>query len=145
MTFWIVALLVGAALSPLAWLRPSRRQSRQMELRLEARRMGLAMQLSREEWPHWLLSEPPSPCAQYHRSRRAGHQDSWCYWQLEPGQWLNRWREPCEDARLLTQLQTLPADVFKVEASPQMIALCWGEKPEPQALARIAAALLALA
>lgn len=144
MTFWVVVLLVGAALSPLAWLRPSRRQSRQMELRLEARRMGLAMQLSREEWPHWLLHEPPSPCAQYHRGRR-GYQDTWCYWQLEPGQWLNRWREPCEDARLLAQLQSLPADVFKVEAGPQMIALYWGEKPEPQALERIAAALLALA
>ncbi len=145
MTFWIVALLVGVALSPLAWLRPSRRQSRQMELRMQARRIGLAMQLSREEWPHWLSSEPPSPCAQYHRARRAGHQDCWCYWQVAPGQWLNQWREPCEDARVLAQLQSLPADVFKVEAGKQMIALCWGERSEPQALERIAAVLLALA
>lgn len=145
MTFWIVALLVAVALSPLAWLRPSRRQSRQMELRLEARRMGLAMQLSAEEWPHWLASEPPSPCAQYHRARRGGQVDSWCYWQAEPGQWLNRWREPCVDERLQLQLQGLPADVYKVEASKQMIALCWGEKPGPDSLARIAAALQALA
>ena len=103
------------------------------------------MQLSREEWPHWLSSEPPSPCAQYHRARRAGHQDCWCYWQVAPGQWLNQWREPCEDTRVLAQLQSLPADVFKVEASKQMIALCWGERSEPQALERIAAVLLALA
>ncbi|MGH8352107.1 MAG: hypothetical protein ACRERY_01035 [Pseudomonas sp.] len=145
MTLWIVLLLLALLLSPLAWLMPSRRQRGRMELRLAARRMGLAMQLSAQDWPHWLPQEPPSPCAQYHRARRAGRTDSWCYWQVAPGQWLNRWREPCADAALLAQLASLPADVFKVEAGQQMIALCWGERGEQEALQRIAALLTALA
>jgi len=145
MTLWIVVLLLALLLSPLAWLVPSRRQLGRMELRLAARRMGLAMQLSAQDWPHWLPQEPPSPCAQYHRARRAGRTDSWCYWQVAPGQWLNRWREPCTDAALLEQLAGLPADVFKVEAGRQMIALYWGERGEQETLQRIAALLAALA
>lgn len=145
MTLWIVALLLLVMLSPLVWLRPSRRQSGQMALRLEARRMGLGMNLARQEWPHWLAMEPPSPCAQYHRARRGGHSDTWCYWQLAPGQWVNQWREPCVDARLQERLATLPADVFKIEANKQMVALCWGERAQPEALAQIAVVLSALA
>ena len=145
MTLWIVALLLLVMLSPLVWLRPSRRQSGQMALRMEARRMGLAMNLALQEWPHWLEKEPPSPCAQYHRARRNAHVDSWCYWQLAPGQWVNQWREPCVDVRLTEQLAILPADVYKVEANKQMVALCWGERSQPEALAQIAAVLTALA
>ena len=70
MTVWIVVSILAVVLSPLAWLRPSRHQSGRMALRMEARRMGLAMQLSPQQWPHWLKQEPPSPCAQYHRPRR---------------------------------------------------------------------------
>ncbi|AYC33448.1 hypothetical protein D3880_14255 [Pseudomonas cavernae] len=145
MTWWIVILLLLAGLSPLVWLRPSQHQGRQMAMRLAARRMGLAMQLARQDWPHWLPQEPPSPCAQYHSPRRSGHADSWSYWQLAPGQWVNQWREPCADAALLERLAGLPADVYKVEASKQMIALYWGERGEPEVLQRIAAALQALA
>lgn len=61
------------------------------------------------------------------------------------GRWRNRWREACEDARLLTHLATLPADVFKVEADNQMIALYWAERGEPEVLQRIDAVLKALA
>ena len=116
-----------------------------MALRLEARRIGLAMQLAPQEWPHWLSKEPPSPCAQYHRPRRSAQADSWAYWQAESGVWLNRWREPCEDALLMAQFCTLPADVFKVEADQQMIALYWSERGETEVLQRIAAVLKALA
>ncbi|MES2818481.1 MAG: hypothetical protein V4812_05770 [Pseudomonadota bacterium] len=143
---WIIVVgLVAVMLSPLAWLMPSRRQQGQMEMRLAARRMGLAMQLVRQEWPHWLAHEPPNPCPQYHRARRDGHQDSWCYWQLAPGQWVNQWREPCVDPRVAKHLVELPADVFKVEAGPRMLALCWGERGEVEALSRVAASLAALA
>ncbi|UVE19204.1 hypothetical protein NVV93_07465 [Pseudomonas sp. LS44] len=145
MTWWIVILLTMAALSPLAWLRPSRRQGRQITVRLEARRRGLGMQLVSQEWPHWLALQPPSPCAQYHRPRRAGKVDSWSYWQLAPGQWVNQWREPCTDTRLNEHFETLPADVFKAEADRQMVALYWGEGSEEGALQRIAAALQGLA
>ncbi|WP_426119633.1 hypothetical protein [Pseudomonas sp. DSP3-2-2] len=145
MTVWIILSIVGVMLSPLVWLRPSRQQSGRMALRMEARRMGLAMQLAPQEWPHWLPKEPPSPCAQYHRPRRMEKAASWVYWQTEAGVWLNRWREPCEDESLLTQFNTLPADVFKVEADEQMIALYWAERGEPEVLQRIAAVLKALA
>jgi hypothetical protein len=112
---------------------------------MEARRMGLAMQLSAQDWPHWLAKEPPSPCAQYHRPRRGSKPSVWAYWQAEPGVWLNQWREPCEDAALLAHFNTLPADVYKVEADQQMITLYWGEKGEAEVLQRIAAVLKALA
>lgn len=44
MTTWLVILLLAVMLSPLAWLMPSNRQRGKMALRLEARRLGLAMQ-----------------------------------------------------------------------------------------------------
>ena len=145
MTWWIVLLLVGAALSPLVWLRPSPQQRGQMELRLAARRLGLGMQLGQQQWPHWLEKQPPERCAQYHRGRRAGRSDSWSYWQVAPGQWCNQWREPCADAAMLERLQALPADVYKVEASPQMISLFWGERGGEEELRAVAALLAQLA
>ncbi len=141
MTGWIVLALLVFALSPLVWLVPSRRQRGQMDVRLQARRLGLAMQLAREEWPYWLSKTPPNPCPQYHSPRPRGRQDSWCYWQSEPGKWLNKWQEPCTDASLSEQLATLPADVYKAEATPQMIALFWGERAQPESLPAIAAFL----
>lgn len=141
MTPWILVVLLAVVLSPLAWLVPSRRQRGQMDVRLQARRLGVAMQLSRQEWPHWLERQPPDTCPQYHRARRRGQVDTWCYWQTEPGQWVNKWREPCADTVLLAQLQALPADVFKAEASAQMLALCWGERGDGEALQKIVAFL----
>ena len=49
MTFWIILSIIGVMLSPLVWLRPSRQQGGKMALRLEARRIGLAMQLAPQE------------------------------------------------------------------------------------------------
>ena len=128
MTVWVVVSILALILSPLAWLRPSRRQSGRMALRMEARRMGLAMQLTPQQWPHWLEPEPPGSCAQFHRPRRGSDPDVWCYWQSAPGIWVNQWREVCTDERLLAQFRKLPANVYKVEAGKQMIALYWGEK-----------------
>lgn len=145
MSPWIVLLLLAFVLSPLSWLIPSRRQRGQMDVRLQARRMGLAMQLSSQQWPHWLSQNPPGTCAQYHRARRRGHGDTWCYWQAEPGAWVNQWREPCSDQELAAQLASLPVDVYKVEASAQMIALYWGERAQADALQRIADFLMARA
>lgn len=145
MTGWIVVLLVAMALSPLVWLRPSRRQSGQMAQRLAARRLGLGMQLTQPEWPHWLECSPPGSCAQYHRPRRRGRDDCWSYWQSAPGLWLNQWREPCNDPALQECLRELPADVYKVEAGAQMIALYWGERGGEVELSAIAGALAKLA
>ena len=55
MTVWIVVSILAVVLSPLVWLRPSRQQSGRMALRMEARRIGLAMQLA------CLLYTSPSP------------------------------------------------------------------------------------
>lgn len=138
MSPWFLLLLLVCLLSPLSWLVPSRRQRGQMDVRLQARRMGVAMQLSRQEWPHWLLREAPLSCPQYHCARRRGQPDTWCYWQIEPGQWVNKWREPCAEEALLTQLQVLPADAFKVEATEQMVSVYWGERGGQDALEKIA-------
>ncbi|MFQ6571742.1 hypothetical protein [Pseudomonas sp. UM16] len=145
MTVWVVVSILALILSPLAWLRPSRNQSGRMALRMEARRMGLNMQLTPQQWPHWLPSEPPSPCAQFVRPRRQGRVDSWSYWQTTPGTWLNQWREPCADPQLAEHFARLPDNVYKVEAGPQMIALYWGERGETSVLQDIAAVLKALA
>ena len=145
MTVWIVVSILAVVLSPLAWLRPSRHQSGRMALRMEARRIGLAMQLAPQEWPHWLEPEPPSPCAQYHRPRRSVKAKCWIYWQTAPGVWVNQWREVCEDEALLEHFNKLPANVFKIEADKQMIALYWGEKGEASVLQDISAVLKAFA
>ncbi|WP_248920846.1 hypothetical protein [Pseudomonas entomophila] len=145
MTVWLVVSILAVVLSPLAWLRPSRKQSEQMNLRLEGRRMGLAMQLAPQQWPHWLEREPPSPCPQYHRARRTGREDSWCYWQVTPGTWWNQWREPCVDPRHLEVLCRLPETVYKFEADSRMIALYWSERGDKSVLQDIANALDALA
>ncbi len=146
MTVWIVLSIIGVMLSPMIWLRPSRRQSGRMALRLEARRMGLGMQLAPQDWPHWLPFEPPSPCAQLHWPRRGNaKKEAWAYWQTEPGVWVNRWRECCIDEALMAQFRTLPADVYKIEVDEQMVALYWGERGDSQVLQRIAAVLKALA
>ncbi|MDB6141514.1 MAG: Uncharacterized protein JWP80_558 [Pseudomonas sp.] len=145
MTVWIVLSILALILSPLAWLRPSRNQSGRMALRMEARRIGLGMQLTPQEWPHWLPKEPPSPCAQYHRPRSREQAACWVYWQTDPGVWVNQWREPCEDGALMAQFGTLPADVFKVEAGKHLIALYWAERGESEVLQRISAVLKALA
>lgn len=141
MNWWIGLLLLACALSPLAWLAPSRRQRGAMEVRLQARRLGLAMQLAQQDWPHWLERMPPASCAQYYRLRRAGQRPQWCYWQSAPGRWLDTWREPCTDPELLAQLQTLPEDAFKVEAGRQVVAIYWGERGDGAALQRIADSL----
>lgn len=120
--------IILVVLSPLAWLKPSRRQSGRMAARLEARRLGLAMQLVPQQWPHWLQATPPETCAQYTLPRGRGRADCWCYWQAQPGQWLNQWREPCEDERLLQVFTQLPPDVWKVEAHEHWVAAYWGER-----------------
>jgi hypothetical protein len=49
------------------------------------------------------------------------------------------------DTSLAEQLACLPVDVYKVEATAQMIALYWGEREAPDSLQKIASFLLARA
>ncbi|MBA1242651.1 hypothetical protein [Pseudomonas japonica] len=127
MTVWIVVSILAVILSPLAWLRPSRKQSGRMACRMKARALGLGMQLAPQQWPHWMPAHLPTPAAQYHRPRPSPVGADWTWWQPEPGQWVNQWREPCTDAALLEQLNLLPADVWKVEAQRRMVSAVWGE------------------
>ncbi|MBD1553226.1 hypothetical protein [Pseudomonas typographi] len=142
MTVWIVLSIILVVLSPLAWLKPSRRQSGRMAARLEARRLGVAMQLVPQQWPHWLQAAPPGTCAQYAVPRQLGRMNTWCYWQAQPGLWVNQWREPCECENLLQVFSQWPADVWKAEANHHVVAVYWGEQGDPKA---IAAGLRALA
>src|SRR5450830_159072 len=89
--------------------------------------------------------EPPGMAAPVASSERAHVPALWSYWQLEPGVWVNQWQEQCVDEKLLAHFATLPANVYKVEADRQMIALCWGEKGEVSDLQAIDALLKALA
>ena len=79
------------------------------------------------------------------RPRRGRQPASWSYWQKAPGVWVNQWQETCQDESLLSHFRTLPANVYKVEADGQMIALYWGEKGEASVLQDISAVLKALA
>lgn len=64
---------------------------------------------------------------------------------MEPGVWVNQWREVCVDEKLLPYFATLPDNVYKIEADKQMIALYWGEKGEASVLKDIDTLLRALA
>lgn len=146
MNLWLVLLLVGVVISPLSWLVPSRHQRGRSDIRVEARRLGLAMQLSRQEWPFWLEQPAPSMCAQYLRERRRGEvRTDWCFWQMRPGVWVDRWRDPCTDEQLAAQLAALPGDVYKAEAMASTVSVCWGERNGLEALQRVDAFLLAQA
>lgn len=126
MTVWIVVSILAVVLSPLAWLRPSRKQSGRMACRMRARELGLGMQLAPQEWPHWMPAHLPTPAAQYHRPRFAAGPD-WAWWQPAPGHWVNQWQEACADSTLLEHLRGLPADVWKVQAQRRMVSAVWGE------------------
>jgi hypothetical protein len=90
-------------------------QSGRMALRMEARRIGLAMQLAPQEWPHWLAGAAQPVCA-VPRPRRGNKPACWSYWQKSPGVWVNQWQEVCEDRLLLNHFEKLPDNVYKVEA-----------------------------
>jgi hypothetical protein len=141
MNGWVAFLLVLLLLSPLTWLRPSPRQRGVSDLRSEARKHGLSVQMSAQQWPRWLEPQPPRTCAQYLLNRPGTSDSRWCYWQLSAGCWVDQEREPCQDERLLPLLAALPSDAFKVEADRQLLALCWGERGTVQDLERIASLL----
>lgn len=145
MTWWLVPLLIFVLLSPLTWLLPSRRQRGQMDVRLAARRQGLSMQLAPQSWPHWMEPEPPDPCPQYTLPRRKGSSQCLDCWQIEAGRWVNPWREPITDAELLARLARLPADVYRLQSTPQSVTAFWGERGGVESLAEVARVLRALA
>lgn len=145
MTWWLVPLLIFVLLSPLTWLLPSRHQRGQMDVRLAARRQGLSMQLTPQSWPHWMEPQPPDPCPQYALPRRRGSAQCFDLWQLEAGRWVNQWRESVTDPVLLEQLARLPADLYRLQSTPQAVTACWGERGGCDALDEVAAVLRALA
>jgi len=142
MLFWLIALVLLALLSPLLWLLPKAGQNERMQLRLAARRMGMTMQLSSQNWPYW-MAHIPNPCAQYQLPCKQSAVEC-CYWQSAPGQWQNQWREPCTDNALLSLLQQLPIDAYKIETDNEKVAIYWGECGGLDSLKKIASVLKAL-
>ncbi len=64
---------------------------------------------------------------------------------MAPGEWHNRWREPCVEEPLLQLLRRLPADVYQVDANKQMLALYWGERGGEEELKAIVEVMQQLA
>ncbi len=117
-----------------------------MALRMEARRIGLAMQLAPQEWPHWLKQRAAEPlCAILPATTRqhAGNLELLAVGDRVCG--LISGVKSATIEKLLPHFATLPANVYKVEADKQMIALYWGEKGEASDLLAIDALLKALA
>jgi hypothetical protein len=144
LNYWVI-LLLFVILAPMVWLVPSRRQQGQITVRLQARRLGLGMQLSPQQWPHWIAETAPDPCPQYYRARREGSAGEWCYWRAASGEWQDRWREPCQDPGIAEALEQLPGDTYKFEASDRVIAVCWGERGGEEALSALVSVIERLA
>ena len=144
MTVWISGVNPVGGFEPAGWLRPSRAQSGRMAMRMEARRIGPGHATGASGVAALAVQEPPNPCAQYHRPRprQSPVLDLLAEVARDMGQSMAR---ACEDPRLLEHFEMLPADVFKVEADKQMIALYWGRAWRAAVLQDIAAVLKALA
>lgn len=154
MTFWLVTLFVFLAmLSPIMWLRPSRRDRRLGLLRQHARQAGVGVKFAKPP-----LHAPPGGLVSYR----------WSYTQARPGplfllvrdeyasQALKpfvagwRWRiEPLrplsgEASRQLEQaLAALPEDALVLESERRYLTLWWGESLETKAFDVCQAALAA--
>lgn len=121
---WIVIASSSLIISPLILLKPTKRQRKNVDLLNCARLMGLNIKLKSEEWPYWLEFKPPKLCLNFYLLRK-NHSDIWCYWQVSPGKWLNRWREECTSSRLLVEFMKLPQRLYKIEACSQALNVCW--------------------
>ena len=127
MTWWIVLLLVGAALSPLVWLRPSPQQRGQM-VRLAARAWSLACSWGsssgRTGWRNNRRNAVPIPPG----SAARGAVTAGATGRSRRGSGATSGASPAPMRSCWNASVALPADVYKVEATPQMISLFWGER-----------------
>lgn len=138
MTFWLVTLFVFLAmLSPIMWLRPSRRDRRLGLLRQHARQTGVAVKFAKPP-----LHAPPGGLVSYR----------WSYPQAQPGPvfllarddyasealkpFVEGWRWRIEPLRPLSSearqcleqaLVALPEDALVLESERIYLTLWWGE------------------
>lgn len=138
MTFWLVTLFVFLAmLSPIMWLRPSRRDRRLGLLRQHARQAGIGVKFAKPP-----LHAPPGGLVSYR----------WSYAQTQPGPvfllvredyasealkpFIEGWRWRVEPLRplssearqsLLKALASLPEDALVLESERVYLTLWWGE------------------
>ncbi|SHE86241.1 hypothetical protein SAMN02745148_01255 [Modicisalibacter ilicicola DSM 19980] len=144
MAFWLVTLFAMLAiLSPVMWLRPSRRDRRLGELRQYARQKGVGVKFAKPplhaptsgvlsySWPY--PQHSPGPYFVLVRNSHAG--ESLRPFSEEFGEW--RWRiEPLrpllEEARrsLESALEQLPEDALVLESERGYLTLWWSESQD---------------
>ncbi|MBB3189889.1 preprotein translocase subunit YajC [Halomonas cerina] len=154
MVWLLIIVVVGLVFAPAMWLRPSRRQQRQIRLRETARKAGVTVR----------LETPP-----LHEAGGAMAAYRWAYPQQRPGPdfvlvhndvssaslkpcvsgW--RWRiEPLRPlpapvvARLEEVLAALPEDAMVLESGAGTLTLWWDESLEVDALEALLPRLAAL-
>lgn len=154
MTFWLVTLFVFLAmLSPIMWLRPSRRDRRLGLLRQHARQTGIGVRFAKPP-----LHAPPGGLVSYR----------WSYPQTQPGPlfllvrddyasealrpFIEGWRWRIEPLRPLSSearqyleqaLAALPEDALVLESERIHLTLWWGESLDVAGFTDCQAALAA--
>ncbi len=141
MTFWLVTLFAFLAmLSPVVWLRPSRRDRLQGKLRQHARQAGIAVRLAKPP-----LHAPPGGMISYrwnYAQPRPGPlfvlvRDEYASDALKP--FITGWRWRIEPLRPLSPqarrcleqaLAALPRDALVLESERRYLTLWWGESLE---------------
>lgn len=141
MTFWLVTLFAMLAiLSPVLWLRPTRRDRRLGQLRQHARQAGIAVKFAKPP-----LHAPPAGLVSYRwtyaQSRPGPHfvlvRDTHASEALKP--FVDGWRWRIEPLRPLPEaarecleqaLAQLPDDALVLESARGSLTLWWGESLE---------------
>ncbi len=134
-TFLIVLLIVVAfVVGQVSLLRPSRRESRLMALRIEARKLGLHARLLAP--PEWYRGERPIggllACYSLMAEEGAKGLPYFRAIRLSDGDWIVK-----EGERSLLQKLALPAEaesLLALEARANAVSLWWKEELDVQAL-----------
>ncbi|MGC3875157.1 preprotein translocase subunit YajC [Halomonas sp. GXIMD04776] len=158
MTLWLVMLVAMLAiLSPMMWLRPSRRDRRLGQLREHARKAGVTVKFGKPPLHHppaglvsyrWLYSQDgPGPYFVLVREEYASDmlkpvaedRKEW-RWRIEP---LRPFSEKVRDD-LEQMLEKLPEDALVLESERRYLTLWWGESQSAEVFDTTHTALVAM-
>jgi len=165
---FIIVIALAMILGPVLYLRPTARQTQQMHLRQEAKRLGLGVSLVSVPKPgehHKIrvnsggkrLGAMQVSCARYNLVWPAQAQPQPQHWRVERlahttaldegdefllDRWLVDWRHaslPTVVANFLRQqLCSIGADLVVIVSDEQGIAVCWQERGELEVVTQIA-------
>ncbi len=130
MTWLLIGLLFVAAFGPILWFLPSERDKRLSKLRMEARRRGLSVELTRLPDPRprpqdrvssgGVLKHPIVKCAAY-RMLVTRPLEQVQPWRVEPGD--------AEASKMLADCwDSMPSDWLAVEVDRNGACLYWREE-----------------